>query len=728
MASRIGIALALFAGFAIPSAAMAELQKAKDDLAVTQPGHSVWINVLSNDSALGPNLRLLKAFKPAHGTATIENGGVRYTPAAGFQGSDTFRYMAQPAKSQPGEATVNVEVGSGGVVLRLQGRVVDDPIPFATVKASVGGFDFQATADAQGNYTLDIAALRGDAFVTLVAAGNAPSGAAVRFYSAVGEIARLAQNAGGDGVLVRDENNQVQITNLSTAQYSLLAEANGGAPVGNDQQLIPLVQSIDLSRLLELAAVIKLVTDGEPLPAGVDDVLELISDPAAVTNFEAALDPGQLATAQAQVEADTEVAPNYHAGAMPPNGYVLIPPSQPGSIQPFLGVARLLEFPGLGNGGGSLVSGSGGDNDNIFESDAVMSWQLAGGDVLFTHDVPYTLDGLMLADNPNPVCANMGWYYEETLVSTRLHRLQAGFGVDYVEVTDSVHRHFTDADDPVNCPAPTQDADVDSSYLRLAFKLFRGELPFAENEALGQIALTYFLPSEQRWGTALFDFNAGPPGNGGVPSAGLSFTWSIDTGHLLVHMSDGIEYEYWRFQSDGRKGEGLLAIVVLPDSRPAVSYNLAARLDPSPPDFALVSIPGTWHSGYSIAQFPGDGQELADFYLVLNNDAGHTGYQHFVDAAGVDDHVGIHWGNDFSRFVALGYADQHFPVGFRQVPACSGNPEPCWLSRRREWIPLAQDGNRYYVIETVSFPNAPFGPLVVNDGAQRVNFWEKLPP
>jgi hypothetical protein len=725
MAVRVSVFLALVASVLFPVAAMADLQKAKDDLAVTQPGQSIWINVLANDGALGPNLRLLKAFKPSHGSVAIENGGVRYTPNAGYQGSDTFRYMAQPAKSQPGEAMVNVEIGAGGVALRLQGRVVDDPIPFAVVKASVGGFDFQAVADAQGNYTLDIAALRGDAFVTLVAAGNAPSGAAIQFYSAVGEIARLAQNAGGDGVLVRDENNQVQITNFSTAQYSLLAEANGGEPVGNDQQLIPLAQSIDLARLLELAAVIKLVVDGEPLPPGVDDVLALVSDPAAVASFEAGLDPGQLEAAQAQVEADTQIAPGYHVGAMPPGNYVLIPPSPPGTIQPFLGVARLLEFPGINSG---ITSGNGGDNDNQFASDAAMHWQVetATGDILITPQTPFAAQSVTLATGGG-ACEGIGWYSEDTVVSTRLHRLQDGFGVDYVEVSDSINRHYTDSDDPDNCPQPTQDLLSESSYLRLAFEAFRGELPFAENESLGQIALTYYLPAAQRWGTALFDFNAGPAGNGGVPSAGLSFTWSIDTGHLIVHMSDGMEYEYWRFQTDGRKGEGLLAIAVKPDQTGAVSYNLAARLEASPPDFGLVALPGTWHSGYSIAQFPGDGQDLVDFYLVLNDDATHTGHQHLVDASGVNDRIGISWGNEFSRFVAVGYADQHFPVGFRQVPACSGNVEPCWQSRRREWIPLAQDGNRYYVIETVSFPNVPFGPLLVNDGAQRVNFWEKLP-
>ena len=158
-------------------AAHAELQKAQDDRAVVAGGmQSVLVDVLANDGQLGSGLRVLKAFKPAHGSVALENGRVRYTPTPGFAGSDSFRYMAQAEKSQPGQATVSVEVGPGGVAMRLKGQVVDSPIPGATVKVSIGGIDFNTVADANGNYVLDIASLQGDAFVTLTASGTSSSG------------------------------------------------------------------------------------------------------------------------------------------------------------------------------------------------------------------------------------------------------------------------------------------------------------------------------------------------------------------------------------------------------------------------------------------------------------------------------------------------------------------------------------------------------------------------
>jgi hypothetical protein len=168
----------------------------------------------------------------------------------------------------------------------------------------------------------------------------------------------------------------------------------------------------------------------------------------------------------------------------------------------------------------------------------------------------------------------------------------------------------------------------------------------------------------------------------------------------------------------------VLAVAVLSDSRPAVSYNLAARVDATVPDFGSVPMPGTWHSGYSIAQFPGDGQEIIDFYLVIHADQ--TGFNHLVQDATVDDHIQFAWSNAGTHFLANTVTDQGLAVGHRQVPACVIGP--CRPSRMREWIPLARDGSRYYVIETVSFSDSFLGPLVVHEGGQRVNFWEKLPP
>jgi hypothetical protein len=66
---------------------------AVNDFATTQVGTPVTIDVLDNDDANGGGkLSVQSVGAPSHGTATISNGAVVYTPDPGFSGKDTFPY------------------------------------------------------------------------------------------------------------------------------------------------------------------------------------------------------------------------------------------------------------------------------------------------------------------------------------------------------------------------------------------------------------------------------------------------------------------------------------------------------------------------------------------------------------------------------------------------------------------------------------------------------------
>ena len=162
-------------------------------------GQPVLVDVIANDGDVGATRRLVTVLPAGHGRTRVENGRVQYTPDAGFVGSDQFQYLVQAPKSPPRLGTVTVEVAGGGVILALRGRVTDEPVPGATVTVSVGGVDFTAIADENGVYTIDIAALDGDAFVSIHATGTSPSGARVDFFSLVGAIARLDVPLSGPG-------------------------------------------------------------------------------------------------------------------------------------------------------------------------------------------------------------------------------------------------------------------------------------------------------------------------------------------------------------------------------------------------------------------------------------------------------------------------------------------------------------------------------------------------
>jgi hypothetical protein len=86
---------------------------AHDDSAKTQAGDVVTIDVLANDLRNGGGaLSIATVADPAHGTATIRNGQVAYTPDSGFTGTDTFTYVA---RNSLGTATATVTVTVTGV-------------------------------------------------------------------------------------------------------------------------------------------------------------------------------------------------------------------------------------------------------------------------------------------------------------------------------------------------------------------------------------------------------------------------------------------------------------------------------------------------------------------------------------------------------------------------------------------------------------------------------------
>lgn len=76
-------------------------------------GASTRVDVLANDhDANGDALRVKALTKPSHGTATLVNGTVRYVPAVGYTGPDSFRYTVGDGHGGAATGTVDVAVGS----------------------------------------------------------------------------------------------------------------------------------------------------------------------------------------------------------------------------------------------------------------------------------------------------------------------------------------------------------------------------------------------------------------------------------------------------------------------------------------------------------------------------------------------------------------------------------------------------------------------------------------
>ena len=80
------------------------LPVAADDSARTTAGSAVLVNVLANDrDADGDALTIVEIGTPANGTAELVDGRIRYTPAAGFTGTDRFVYRISDGRDGPRE-------------------------------------------------------------------------------------------------------------------------------------------------------------------------------------------------------------------------------------------------------------------------------------------------------------------------------------------------------------------------------------------------------------------------------------------------------------------------------------------------------------------------------------------------------------------------------------------------------------------------------------------------
>jgi hypothetical protein len=89
------------------------LPTAMPDTGATTSGTVVDIDVIGNDvDPEGGTLTLIKVGTPAHGTARIVDGKIRYTPKAGFTGTEKFSYTIRDAAGHTVTSTVTVTVKS----------------------------------------------------------------------------------------------------------------------------------------------------------------------------------------------------------------------------------------------------------------------------------------------------------------------------------------------------------------------------------------------------------------------------------------------------------------------------------------------------------------------------------------------------------------------------------------------------------------------------------------
>ena len=100
---------------------------ADDALTVDFESAATVIDVLANDSDPDNDALTITAVStPMHGTAVIGAGGVSYTPAAGYSGSDSFTYTISDGRGGTATASVNVTVNPASASNQAPVAVDDD--------------------------------------------------------------------------------------------------------------------------------------------------------------------------------------------------------------------------------------------------------------------------------------------------------------------------------------------------------------------------------------------------------------------------------------------------------------------------------------------------------------------------------------------------------------------------------------------------------------------------
>lgn len=685
-----------------------------DDAAVAAPGGSVTIDVLANDPGVTAATVLRVQRQPAHGNATVSARQVVYTPAPGFSGSDSFTYTVKTGRSF-GLATVTVAVVDG---LTISGRVTaNGPAPTAlagargrlraaagstaTVVAHVGNQTFQAQAGPDGRYEIQVTGMPGD-IVRLES-----SASSVALASIAGSYGRLLGEAGADGVLVREENNGVQLTPVSAAMAYLLQLANGGDPVDEEAELDVAHAAIDTDAVLQMAAAIKLVADGDyALPAGVPDTMALISDTAAYNQFLGTVysdDPDAINGAIAATLADPEIVVPATAGDLL-GGRALVSSSTPGTIRVGLLEGEHLRLE---------ADGSGHFIDTTPALDPGLGWVLDGPATRVSFDTPRVTEST---------------YY---IGSQPVRRIDTFHGLDVTRVVDgggsgpdllAVTRHVTVSypDDP-SMPDQTHARP----WTQLAYADAAGTA-FAASEFPSVRALPIHRPEnstdgggERGQGYALHSFNAG--GTGTVLDDGQAFTWSLPgDGSLQLAYDDGESSNVRRIRDDGRKGEGVIARFQLPGGASKAHGTLSSVRDGSLV-FSAANLANPWRSGFDVSQPAYDFVGFGGFYLVL--EAGGSGYQ-----VSVDDHttssVPMRWNLEGGVMVVRRYRSNQ-----GMQPWCEVGVDGCHVWQMRRWVPVSRDGDRIYVHEELWLETGLASPTGLELASQRANFYDiEAPP
>jgi len=401
--------------------------------------------------------------------------------------------------------------------------------------------EFSTTADADGNFTLEMDTVMQEDFVTLEAEGVAEQEGAT-LTSTIGSVGSL-QDVGADGSIVITSGGD--ITHITTA-LAVLAEIANGGPITTDGELALAQSQVDGAELLIMASVIKTVIDNPNvvLPPGVNSTLELVSNPAVFDDYVQFLEDNfQDEFTTAIVETSENLSTGYEPAEMPGTMYTV----QRDEL-PLTGESVVFDFDA--NGNGNVIPGNG-------SSDT--TWVInADGEIvvdLLNPPVTEIFPSCVFPGQTNSQCRALNFVERITII-----RLVNGFTSEQVFVLKRTRTTFPD--DPV--PDEVIEDQPGPNAVRLAFR-DAGILPVDPVDVAGDRIATYYYHqdnnsiglNEAELGADFLTFNA--DGSGVTQRRAFAFSWvsNVD-GSLGVQFDNGDSNRYVVYSEDGDVAQAIL--------------------------------------------------------------------------------------------------------------------------------------------------------------------------
>ncbi len=677
----------------------------------------------------GDTLEIKSLGEPKGGTVSSSGLTVTYDPDDGFAGTESIDVTITDGTDDV-SGTITITAYQG---MSISGQVVDEPIPGARVKVEIGGEVFEAVADSEGNYVLEIQTLSLDSYVKVTATGAEGSESdGIELVSLLGEIGTMLEAAGADRAIGGEGDNSANVTNVTTARYVLAIEANEGQEITSDDEMETAEKSIDGDKLLEIAAVIKVVLDNpdHDLPEGFDSVLDFVSDTEAYNEFVAEVtsenpEDNALTQAMDQIVNDPALVQGFTQEGIASVYYSTFP-AAPGFLS--RGGDRY-EF---SNDGTGTVANEGGS--------AEFSWSIENGELEVTYDEPleyytyFAVDGVL---EPAVAAqwyeATNGWGQIGAFISeesVKFTRLVDGNIIDTVSFEMNAERVFDMLDTGVSAPSETEwlsngrlllrDADASMPLPIVAADL---EQTWAADSYYEYEVASFDGPvSQTSYAGDLFQFVEG--GTGVALLSGRAFTWALENNSVRLNFDDETSQLVQKIDEAGDLSAFALRTFDSEGDLLAFSYNFGTWQDESD---ALTAGRVVTEAGHHWATFVNgwfaefwDGGVFdyiagSGFGWEFNQDGTATNVSFFYD--GLDED-----GDGDAEEVMDLRGSGTWSIGADGVLALTRHcPNDC---RRREWLGLQATGDEIIVMERESYGEEAGGPLVFPARVNIYRVWE----